>query len=478
MSAPSMAACHLPVRVFLSYCHRDQEWKDDLKRAFASLLSSGYVAVWDDRKVPAGSQWEDQIEAQLGKAGIVLLLISEDYMNSEYCRRERDIAIELQRRNPDRRRVIPIFMKRVALIGSDPVLAFQGLPRNMKWADDWHPHEQNKPRSLIAEGVLEEVYALSGQAARKTGTSTASPSPRLDPRYVDRDTQEREFKDFWDVASWSRHRAAQIYLLPALDIDCPDYFVQRLREDTVERLARSFKSPSKASTDPILVSSEPRYHSLELLEHDLSRDLFEQFDALDFWNSSQPSAKKLGSLDRVQRYAFVTIEQTVRADAAGAMLAELLSWYVNVFWADFHSDTHFLVFLHLAYRMPESSRHARLFSWLSGTPTRQASPRVRLGEHLKQFVPDGRGNLLPDAVGAPVKLLPELMPIELEDLRIWLRRLGVAPHEIDATAARLLEDVHRKFRDTRLSYVYGPLDQFYESYLNKKSKRSQGQPVS
>jgi hypothetical protein len=475
MAAPSLAPLALPLRVFLSYSHRDEEWKEGLKRALASLSTNGYITIWDDRKIPAGTAWEDQIETELASAAITLLLISENYLNSGYCRGERDLAIERQRRHPETARVIPLFVQRVALIQSDPLLSLQGLPRDMKWADDWSAHEQNKPRSLIAEGILEEVYALSGHGRQAATPREPAASPRLAPKFVDRDTQEREFKDFWDVASWSRPAAAQIYLLPALDIDYPDYFIQRLREDTVERLARSFKGPHKASTDPIVVEREPRYTSLDLLQHDLSRDLFEAFGAT--WDPSCRSAKRLAALDRVRRYAFIVIEQTISADAAGPLLPELVSWYANTFWAGFSSETHFLVFIHLCYRVPEIPRRSRLLSWLPFSSGLSASSRPRLFHQLKQILPEGRANLLPDAPGVPLKLLPGLMPIQLDDLRVWLRRLGLARHEIDRAASDLLDEVLRQFGDSRFSYLNDALNRLYEKYLNQ-SPTTPTEPLS
>ena len=113
MAAPSLTLLAPPLHVFLSYSHRDEEWKDGLKRALASLSTNGYITIWDDRKIPAGTAWEDQIEAELSGAAITLLLISENYLNSAYCRRERDLAIECQRRHPRTTRVVPIFVQRV-----------------------------------------------------------------------------------------------------------------------------------------------------------------------------------------------------------------------------------------------------------------------------------------------------------------------------------------------------------------------------
>jgi hypothetical protein len=465
MTAPSPASSPAPAAVFLSYSHRDDTWKEDLKRALGSLSQWGHVTIWDDRKIPAGTAWEPEIEQHLLEARMVLLLVTEHYVNSEWCRKECDIA-----RGDPGRRVIPIFVKRVTLAAGDPILALQGLPRDMKWADDWPADQQNKPRALIADGILEEVHRLCGHGERQPQPAVTGSASRVHPRFVDRDTQEREFKDFWDVASWSRPRTAQIYLLPAMEIDCPDYFVERLRDDTVERLARSFKVAQKAAIDRVTVSKEPRYQNLELLQHDFARDLFEEFDALALWGPAQLSAKSLAVLDRLRLFSFVVIEQTIRVDLAAPLLPRLLSWYVDSFWAGFHADARVLVFLHLACPAPAAARPAR--DWLRRLARKSAVPsswQVQLETALRQAFPQGRANLVPDAPGAPVKVLPQLASIQLDDINNWLRRFFEPRHLIDRTAQRLFSEVLKEFNDTRLSYFCRPLEEFYDAFIRKQS---------
>jgi hypothetical protein len=467
MNASLPASPPVPVPVFLSYSHRDEAWKDDLKCALGSLSEYGHIAIWDDRKIPAGTAWEPEIEQPLRGARIVLLLVTEHYINSKWCRKECDIA----REHPDRR-VIPLFIKRVALAAGDPILAFQGLPRDMKWADHWPANEQNKPRALIADGILEEVYTFGTHSQPQPQPAIQVAASRLHLKFVDRETQEREFKDFWDVASWSRPGTAQIYLLPAMEIDCPDYFIDRLRDDTVERLARSFKGVQKAAIDRVTISGEPRYQNLEHLQRDLARDLFEEFDALPLWNPAQLSAKPLAFLDRFRLHSFVVIEQTIRADLATPLLLRLLPWYVDSFWAGFRADAQVLVFLHLAYPTPQALRPAR--DWLRRLARKSApsSNEIQLEALLHQAFPQGRANLLPDALGAPVKMLPQLAPIQLEDIKNWLRRFFEPRHLIDPTARRLFEGVLRESGGTRLSFFYRPLDEFYDRYVRAQSGAS------
>ena len=466
MSAPSPALSS-PVTVFLSYSHRDDEWKEGLKRALGSLSGKRHISIWDDRKIKAGTGWEPEIEQQLTRARIVLLLVTEDYVASEWCRRERDQALSLQRADPEKR-VIPLFVKYVSLAPDDPIRALQGLPRDMKWADSWAAGEQNKPRGLIADGILEEIYPFATQPNQPNPPVHSKPGARLDPKFVDRETQEREFRDFWDLVSWSRPGAPQIYILPAAETDCPAYFVDRLREDTIQRLANTLRGVDRAGIpDPIIVP-EPPYQSLERIEYDLARDLFDQCGAP--WNPSQLSAKPLARLEQFRLNSFILIQHTLRADLVGRDLSTLLSWYVNTFWAGVRADCQFLIFLHLLYPLSEPGRATRFWRrWMPSKPHAAATPEREMEAQLKGFLSEGRANLLEDSPGTPVKLLPQLLPIELEDIKNWLRRLpGMLPHKVDAQADELFRAVLRE-GGSRFSYCWGPLRDFYAKQLGAQS---------
>jgi hypothetical protein len=47
-----------PLRVFLSYSHVDEAWKDRVSRQLAVLTEEGLLDVWDDRRIGAGADWE------------------------------------------------------------------------------------------------------------------------------------------------------------------------------------------------------------------------------------------------------------------------------------------------------------------------------------------------------------------------------------------------------------------------------------
>jgi Trypsin-like peptidase domain len=264
------------------------------------------------------------------------------------------------------------------------------------------------------------------------------------PKFVNRQTQQREFKTFWADASFYRPGAAQIYLLPSIDDDYPDLFTDRLQEDTVEQLARSFKGVHKAAIERVRVSQAPRYQNLEVLQRDLSHDLFTEFEALGSWDRSNPSATPLSRLERLRLTTFLVIEQTISVDSASGLLRRFLPWYFNCFWAGFCADSHVIVFLHLVWSMPKKNYDSWVRSMLLRRNPDPPSTYMELDDHLRSVLPAGEANLGPDALGAPVKRLSPLSPIESTDIQHWLRRLGVSPAEINPTIQGLFKDVCRK----------------------------------
>lgn len=69
------------VKIFYSYAHRDKEFKDEL----AKHLGRSYISVWHDREILAGANWAKEIDQNLQRADLILLLISADFIASDYC---------------------------------------------------------------------------------------------------------------------------------------------------------------------------------------------------------------------------------------------------------------------------------------------------------------------------------------------------------------------------------------------------------
>ena len=73
-------------QIFISYSHKDREWLERLKVMLDPYLrmAEAELALWDDTKLSAGQQWNAEIETALAKAGVVVALVSADFLASRY----------------------------------------------------------------------------------------------------------------------------------------------------------------------------------------------------------------------------------------------------------------------------------------------------------------------------------------------------------------------------------------------------------
>src|SRR5262249_6530577 len=73
------------VRLFYSYSHKDETLRNELETHLKLLQRQGLLETWHDRKIEAGEEWKQKIDTNLERADIILLLVSADFMASDYC---------------------------------------------------------------------------------------------------------------------------------------------------------------------------------------------------------------------------------------------------------------------------------------------------------------------------------------------------------------------------------------------------------
>jgi hypothetical protein len=80
-----MSVSDAPLEIVISYAHRDQELKDDLILQLSPLRRQGFIAAWHDRDINAGDDRKRAIDIHFNAAGMILLLVSPDFIASDYC---------------------------------------------------------------------------------------------------------------------------------------------------------------------------------------------------------------------------------------------------------------------------------------------------------------------------------------------------------------------------------------------------------
>ena len=122
-------------KVFISYSHKDDEFRKQLKSHLRGLERSGLVTSWHDRMITAGSEWKGEIDKNLNEAGVILLLISSSFIESEFCF---DVELEhaLQLHQKGIALVVPVIIRPV--VWSDlPFAKLQDLPSDGKPVSTW-----------------------------------------------------------------------------------------------------------------------------------------------------------------------------------------------------------------------------------------------------------------------------------------------------------------------------------------------------
>ncbi|MBV9210669.1 MAG: toll/interleukin-1 receptor domain-containing protein, partial [Acidobacteria bacterium] len=183
------------VKVFYSYAHEDEKLRDELVKHLAILKRRGIIADWYDRDINAGTEWEEEIKNHLNSASVILLLISPDFMNSDYCN---DVEVEraMERHDAGEACVIPVFLRPVNWKGA-PFGKLQALPTDAKPVTLWQ--NQDEAFVIVSEGIQRAVESLLAepradmpQPASKQLASQYIPSTPIIGFVARRDAQGRD----------------------------------------------------------------------------------------------------------------------------------------------------------------------------------------------------------------------------------------------------------------------------------------------
>lgn len=146
-----------PVEVFCSYAHADERWRKKLDTHLSMLKRQGLISTWSDRQISAGTDWKHDLDTHLNRASMILLLISPDFLASDFCYSV-EMKRALERHQTGEARVIPILIRPVDWKGA-PFAHLQALPTEAKPISAW----SNKDTAFadVAAGIRRAIEDLS-----------------------------------------------------------------------------------------------------------------------------------------------------------------------------------------------------------------------------------------------------------------------------------------------------------------------------
>jgi internalin A len=159
------AAVQEAVRVAFSYSHKDEELRDQLETHLKLLQRQGVISTWHDRKILGGQNWAGVIDDNFKRAELILLLVSADFLASDYCY-ETEMKMALEREAKGEARVVPVILRacdwKGALFGK-----LQGFPKDMKPVTSWP--NRDEAWTDVAAGIRKVAELL-----RKRGVAHAA----------------------------------------------------------------------------------------------------------------------------------------------------------------------------------------------------------------------------------------------------------------------------------------------------------------
>ena len=157
------------IKLFYCYARKDKPLRDELEIHLSWLKRRYQLTNWHDHEILPGEEWEQAIDENLNTAHLILLLISPDFMASDYCF-SKEMRRALERHTEGTCRVIPIIL-RPTYWEDAPFSSIQLLPTNAKPITSWpNPDEAFQDvvteisrtiKDLLKEDGLEEGVTLS-----------------------------------------------------------------------------------------------------------------------------------------------------------------------------------------------------------------------------------------------------------------------------------------------------------------------------
>ena len=149
------------LRLFCSYCHKDEVLRKQLDTHLKLLQRQGVISSWHDRLIQPGQEWKDQISSNLERADIFLLLVSADFIASDYCWGI-EMKRALERHEAGTARIIPVIVRDVNWSPA-PFAKLSALPT------DGRPVKRWTDRDAAWRNVVEGIEAAANELRRTRG---------------------------------------------------------------------------------------------------------------------------------------------------------------------------------------------------------------------------------------------------------------------------------------------------------------------
>ncbi|MCC3798781.1 toll/interleukin-1 receptor domain-containing protein [Vibrio parahaemolyticus] len=160
------------VELFFSYCHKDEDYRNEMEVHLSLLKRQGVISTWHDRRIVVGSEIDADINTHLESANVIVLLVSPYFLASDYCY-EKEMARAMERHNTGEAVVIPVILHPCDWHGA-PFGKLLATPTDGKPISMYA--NQHEAFAIISKHIREAVESIS---VSHISTPQLQPKPSL-----------------------------------------------------------------------------------------------------------------------------------------------------------------------------------------------------------------------------------------------------------------------------------------------------------
>jgi hypothetical protein len=147
-----------PLQIFCCYANKDRRYLLTLKKHLMPLQRKGQITIQADIDISPGENWEEKINHHLNTAPILILLISADFLASEYCY-SKEMMRAIERHERREACVIPVIL-RPTHWNITPLGKLKALPTNAEPVTSKIWHTQDEAFFDVTTGIEKVINAF------------------------------------------------------------------------------------------------------------------------------------------------------------------------------------------------------------------------------------------------------------------------------------------------------------------------------
>lgn len=162
----------MPAQLFISYSHKDKVLRDQLETHLSTLKREKRISTWHDRRITAGTEWKGEIDEQLKNSNVILLLVTANFLASDYCH-DVELRYAIEQHEQGNARVIPVILR--PCDWKTTIFAkLQALPTDGKPVIDWKTRDNAFLN--VVEGIRKALDGMGHTGSSSAFATTPTPS--------------------------------------------------------------------------------------------------------------------------------------------------------------------------------------------------------------------------------------------------------------------------------------------------------------